>query len=210
MRRLFIALARRCRGEAGFTLIELLVTVIMLVVILGAASTVLVGVQRQSPNDVERARMIGQGEAGLARMDRELRGGYAPSGTPLPTTSGNTMDVLVGSQRVRYDCTVSSTAYPGYKQCVRYASTTLTSPPSSNGLIVIDGVSNDEVSTDSGYTPVFTPNSSTTPTYYTVEIQVPAKGQRTGTIGTYTYNVTLTDGLYMRNTGVTNRALGGQ
>lgn len=205
-----MTLARFCRDDAGFSLIELLVTITMLVVLLGAASTVLVGVQRQSPNDVERTRMVGAAEAGLARMDRELRGGYAPSGAPLPTTSGNVMDLIVGSQRVRYDCTVSSAAYPGYQQCVRYASTNLTSPPSTNGLIVIDGVSNDETSTDAGYTPVFTPNSSTTPTYYSVEIQVPAKGQRTGTIATYTYQVTLTDGLYMRNTGQTNRALGGQ
>jgi len=47
--------------------------------------------------------------------------------------------------------------------------------------------------------------------FYTVAIKVPAQGSRTGSsIGTYTYNVTLTDGLYLRNAGPTNRANGGQ
>jgi prepilin-type N-terminal cleavage/methylation domain-containing protein len=218
MRRLCNALVGRCRDQAGFTLIELLVTLIMLLVVLGAATTVLVGVNRAAPNDVEREHVVGQTEAAISKMIRELRNGYAPSGTALPTTSGEVLDVLVPNpassgnyMRVKYDCSVASTAYTGKYSCMRYWSTTLTSSPSSNSSIVIDNVANDENSLDTTYAPVFVPNSSTSPLFYTVTIKVPAQGSRTAsTIGTYTYNVTLTDGLYLRNAGPTNRANGGQ
>ena len=217
MRRLWKALAGRCRDEAGFTLIELLVTLIMLLVVLGAAAAVLVGVNRAAPNDVEREHVVGMTEAAISKMIRELRNGYAPSGTPLPTTSGEVLDMLVPNpassgnyMRIKYDCSVSSTAYPGKYSCLRYWSTTLTSSPTTNGSIVIDDVTNDQNSLDVGYTPVFNPSTSSSPTFYTVTIQVPAQGSRTGPINTYTYNVTLTDGLYLRNTAPTNRANGGQ
>jgi prepilin-type N-terminal cleavage/methylation domain-containing protein len=215
MRQLRIALARFRGDDAGFTLIELLVTVIMLVVILGAASTVLIGVNRQSPNDVERGKVIGQAEAGISRMTRDLRAGWAATGSSLPTAATNVMDLVVpdavnGTIRVKYDCTVSSTQYPGEKQCVRYWGTDTSTSPTGNASIVVDDVSNDENSTDSGYTPVFTPSTSSSPTYYSVEIQVPAKGSRAQSISTYAYQVTLTDGIYLRNNSPTNRAAGGQ
>jgi prepilin-type N-terminal cleavage/methylation domain-containing protein len=215
MRQLRIALARFRGDEAGFSLIELMVTVVMLVVVLGAASTVLIGVNRQSPNDVERAKVIGQAEAGISRMSRELRSGWAATGSSLPTTSTNVMDLIVpdathGTIRVKYDCTVSSTAYSGYHSCVRYWGTDTSTSPAGNASTIIDDVSNDETSTDTGYTPVFTPNSSTSPTYYSVEIQAPAKGSRANSISTYTYQVTLTGGIYLRNDSPTNRAAGGQ
>lgn len=215
MRRLSFALARRCNHEAGFTLVEMLMVLLMMLIVLGAASSILIGAQREAPNDVARANAIGQAEAGISQMDHELRAGWAPTGSTLPTTATNVMDLDVpsstyGTIRVKYDCTVSSTAYPGYHQCVRYWSSTLTSSPTTNANVVIDDVSNDETSTDTGYTPVFTPNSSSSPTEYAVEIQLPAKGTQASTLDSYTYQVTLSDGIYLRNNSPTNRATGGQ
>jgi type II secretory pathway pseudopilin PulG len=201
--------------EAGFTLVELLITFVLMVVILVAISGVLVSAQRQAPNDVLRAQVIGQAQAGIAQMDRDLRAGWAPTGSSLPTSATNVMDLDVpsstyGTIRVKYDCTVASVAYPGKHECVRYWSATTTSSPTTNAQLVIDDLSNDETTTDAGYTPVFTPNSSTSPTEYTVKIQLPAAGGRASSIDSYTYQVTLTDGVYLRNATPTNRATGGQ
>jgi prepilin-type N-terminal cleavage/methylation domain-containing protein len=215
--RLISAISRRARDHRGFTLIELLVGLTIMLVLLGAVGTALVAINRQQPNDVNRTQVIGVTESGLATMTRELRMGSAPSGTALPTTSTSSIDVLVpnstyGTIRVKYDCTVNSTVYtsPQEKECVRYWSSTLTSSPTTNAKVVIDGISNDEVSTDSGYTPVFTPNSATSPDYYAVKIEVPARGTRASAIDSLADQVTLTDGFYLFNADTTARGSGGQ
>jgi type II secretory pathway pseudopilin PulG len=199
------------------TLIELLASISMSLLVFGAIATALVAINRQAPNDVERSQVIAVTEAGLGEMTRELRMGSAPSGTALPTASANSIDVLVpnatyGTIRVKYDCTVNSTVYtsPQEKACVRYWSATLTASPSSNAKVVIDGISNDEVSTDTGYTPVFTPNSSTSPDYYTVKVEVPARGTRASKVDSYADQITLTDGFYLFNASPTARGSGGQ
>lgn len=188
-----------------------------MLVVLGAIGVALVAINRQEPSDEQRTQSIGITEAGLAEMTRELRMGSAPSGTALPTTAGESIDVLVpsstyGQIRVKYDCSVNSTVYtsPQEKECVRYWSSTLTATPTTNAKVVIDGISNDEVSTDSGYTPVFTPNSSTSPDYYSVKVEVPARGTRSSKIDPLADQITLTDGFYMFNASPTARGSGGQ
>ena len=199
------------------SLIELLVAIALLIVLVAAVTTVSVGVQRQTPNDVERGQMVGFAESGLSQMARELRSGSAPSGSSLPTSATNAMDLIVpnttyGTIRVKYDCTVSSTAFSGLHECVRYWSNNTSASPTGSSCpvssctsLVIDGVSNNESTT-----PVFTPNSSSSPTYYTVEIQVPSRGLRSSNLDSYSAPITLTDGIYLRNALSSNRALGGQ
>jgi type II secretory pathway pseudopilin PulG len=215
--RFLTALFRRCQDQRGVTLIELLVSITILLTVLGAIGVALVAINRQEPNDEQRTQSLGVAEAGLTEMTRELRMASAPSGTALPTTAGNSIDVLLpnatyGQIRVKYDCTVNSTVYtsPQEKECVRYWSSTLTASPTTNAKVVIDGISNDEVSTDTGYTPVFTPNNATSPDYYTIKVEVPARGTRSSKVDPFADQITLTDGVYMFNAGTTVRGSGGQ
>ena len=208
-------LRRALRRESGFTLIELLLATSMLLIILGAALYPFNAVQRHSTRDIERTQTISLLRADLERMTRELRMGEPTSantcGTSsggLPTTPGSCMDVVVGGYRVRYDCTVVDPNNSAYHRCVRYwSSTDLTDSPTGNATVVIDQLGNDETSTDSAYTPVFTPNSTTAPTYYSVTVEVPARGQQNSG---YQYQATVTDGIFMRNACQSNRTTCGE
>src|SRR5215210_4061126 len=102
------ALRRLVRDDRGFTLIEVLVTCALLTVVLGAVLNFLTTTQRIAPKDVERNHALGEAQVGLHRMTRELRQGKPPVGAPLPSAPTNSIDVVVGSVRVRYACDVAS------------------------------------------------------------------------------------------------------
>lgn len=198
------AVLARLGAEDGLTLVELLISLLILGLVLGVTMSLLVGTQKWNTYDIERAGAIGTVQAGLAEMTRELRAGIAPNGTPLPSTAVNSLDLVVGNLRVKYDCSVVSPTNSSLHACYRYTSTNLaTSPGPPGGQLVIDRVSNNLTTM-----PVFTPNLNASPTYYTAKIEVPARGKRTH--GGYSYQVLLTDGIYLRNTEQANRAGGGQ
>jgi Tfp pilus assembly protein PilX len=193
-------------NQAGFTLVELLVVLPMAVLVFGTVLTFADSGQRIAKNDSERALAVVEAQTGLYRMTHELRQGYAPSTNctqpcAVAPTNTNSLDVIVGSLRVRYDCSVISPTNSSYRECCRYASTTLTESPTSSGSLsakapcgqggtrVIDRVT--------GPTYVFQPPASATePTNYTAEIQVPEKGEYTAG---YPGTIDLSDGIYLRN-----------
>jgi len=201
--------ARIARSEDGFTVVELLISFVLLTLAIGAISTVLTTSQTQATASVERQNAIQEAETGLYRMTRELRQGALPAGGTLPTSPGDQLDLVVGTQRVFYDCAVQSA---GYHACVRYSTTTLaTRPGPSCGSCanlttqtVIDRLANG-VSAGANGTAVFTPNSATTPTRYDETVQTPSKGAlRPGSTSLVTFN----DAIYLRNASVPPTALG--
>lgn len=79
--------ARRAGGESGFTLIEMLVAAAMSVVIVGAASSMLISAVRDQPKLSKRAQSISTARWVLERMTREIRTGITiESITPSSVT----------------------------------------------------------------------------------------------------------------------------
>ena len=170
-------------------------TCALLTVVLGAVLNFLTTTQRIAPKDVERNHALGEAQVGLHRMTRELRQGKPPVGAPLPSAPTNSIDVVVGSVRVRYACDVAS-SLSGFRRCVRYASSDLTTAPGGAGATVIDRVANGSAA-DS----VFYPSASgATTNYFRAKLVVPARGELKPRQG-YSYSISLNDGFYMRNAG---------
>jgi prepilin-type N-terminal cleavage/methylation domain-containing protein len=200
-------------GQAGFTLVEMLVVLVLTLVVFGGVLTFAESGQRIAKRGGERALAVIEAQTGLYEMTHELRQGYAPPTNCTQPCSGtapsetNSLDVIVvpdagaATYRVRYDCGVTSPTNSSYRECCRYASTTLTASPTSTGpasasapcgtggLRVINRLT--------GPTNVFQPPASATvPTSYTAEIQVPEKGEYTAG---YRGTIDLSDGIYLRN-----------
>jgi formylmethanofuran dehydrogenase subunit A len=173
-------------GEAGYALTELLVVASLLVIVLGAVLTLGETSQRIAPKETERAMVIREAQVGLHRMTRELRQAFA---SPAPEITASraeaSLQVSGVATRVVYDCNVTSTTNPDYKQCVRYveaANGTL-----SGGQVIVDRVLN-------GSSVFSTPSTS----YVRAVVEVAARGDlKDG----YDHKVVLDDGFYMRNLG---------
>lgn len=199
-------------GEHGFSLIEVLVTLILSLLVFGVVLEVASVGQNTGRRDTARSLAVSEATMGLHQMTHELRQGIVPiqnCTNPCPTSAPsntNVLDLIVcrnaGCLRVKYDCTLASPLNGSYKECCRYASSTLTASPASSpgttsapcgggGRLVIDRLV--------GPSYVFQPPSgSTVPVYYAVTIDVPRKGEFSqGPPGTYE----LSGGIYLRNVG---------
>ena len=177
------AIIKNLRREDGFTLIELLVAMAAMLVVAGGAMTVLVSLQRNAANDVERAHAIREAEQGLLRMTKDLREAYAVTNRSV---DGNEITVSARIQgtnySIRYNCAAAHPTLTGVKQCVRTATTASTTHTNVVVERVLDAA-------------VFTyPNGR--PSYIRARIAVPARGRRTQG---YDHQVVLDDGIYMRN-----------
>jgi Tfp pilus assembly protein PilW len=73
------------RGEVGLTLVELLVAAAMSVIVVGAATSMLISVVRQQPEISERSQNVSTARWVLERMTREIRNGI----TVIPTESSS-------------------------------------------------------------------------------------------------------------------------
>ncbi len=73
--------------EAGLTLVELLVAAAMSVIIVGAASAMLISAVRQQPKLSKKNQDIATARYVLERMTREIRNGVAVYQEPTPTGS---------------------------------------------------------------------------------------------------------------------------
>jgi type II secretory pathway pseudopilin PulG len=183
-------------GQAGWTLVELLISVVVLIVVLLATASVLTLTSRVAVREQNRAFAIGDVRVGLSRMTRELR-----QAQQVFATSDTSMDVevVIAGQptRVLYRCDWQPSA-ANYRQCIRAVSTNLSQAPDpSTGQLVVDRILNG-TSADPG-DPVFTfTPDGTDPTYVEAKVVVPASG---GSSAGYNHNVTLDDGLYLRNLG---------
>jgi prepilin-type N-terminal cleavage/methylation domain-containing protein len=177
------------RRDDGFTLVELLVTMAAMLVVAGAAMTILVSLQRQAAADVERAHAIREAEQGLHRMTKELREAYA-----VTTRTGDEIQatIRVGAVDtvVRYNCAEPHPTLANVYRCVRHS----TAGGVSHKDVVIDRILNSGTSTAAGDRVFQYPNGR--PSYVRVRIWVPAAGEaRAG----FNHRVVLDDGIYMRN-----------
>lgn len=189
---------RLANEEHGFTLIELLIASTMLVVVLGAALSLLEGGGRVAQKDLARADAIDSTQSSTARIERELRAAtqvLAPTnGAPSNSVEflANVVPAGGGSRtlrRIRYQCDLPSPENAALHACYRYESDPST-PPGGAGLLMIGSLVNG-TSTD----PVFRPNASA-PTYFGIHIARSTKGGLS-----YGYNrpFTIDDGVYLRN-----------
>jgi prepilin-type N-terminal cleavage/methylation domain-containing protein len=183
------AIIKNLRREDGFTLIELLVAMAAMLVVAGGAMTVLVSLQRNAANDVERAHAIREAEQGLLRMTKDLREAYA-----VTNRSADEITVQARIQgtnyTIRYNCASAHPTLAGVYQCVR----TATAGATTRTETVVERLLNAAVSTPAGERVFQYPNGR--PSYVRVRIAVPARGRRTTG---YDHQVVLDDGIYMRN-----------
>ena len=190
--------AQRLRSEqSGFTLIEVMMAAALLSVVLGAVLSLSQTGTRVAERDLTRANAIEEVQAGVARMDRELR---TATQVFSPTNAGATNSVDFAARvsatgggsrtvrRVRYSCDVPSPTVAGLFACYRYEGP-VGSSPAGAGRLVIDQLV--------GGTPVFQGNAAP-PTYFNIQIRRSAKGTlRDG----YDYAITYEHGVYLRSVG---------
>jgi type II secretory pathway component PulJ len=179
------AFIKNLRREDGFTLVELLVAMASMLIVAGGAMTVLVSLQRNAANDVERAHAIREAEQGLLRMTKDLREAYAVVDRSADEI---TVDARIQgvNNRIRYNCAAPHPTLANVYQCVREA----TAGGTTRRAVVVERV------LKSAAEPVFRYRP---PTYVRVRIAVPARGERTQGYG---HQVVLDDGIYMRNCDV--------
>jgi hypothetical protein len=175
-------------------LAEVLVTLVTFTFVMGAILTLVEGLGQQAPKDEERALALREAQAGMHRMTRELRMAYK-----VLDAQPKSMYVLIARStppdiHVKYDCDVPYPGNTAYRRCVRWAAPVgQFLPVWQPGEVVIDrGLS--EV--NFGYSP-----SALAPTYVTLHIEVPQKGERKSG---YSTKFNLNDGFYLRNTDVLN------
>lgn len=179
----------RC-GEGGFTLIEMLLVLVLGLLVMGAALTVLVHMQRQAAADIDRAHALREAERGLKRMTRELRQAYA-------VTARGADEMTVGVRvagapaTVRYSCAVPHPREAGLYRCVRF----VTQGTVTSQSLVIDRVLNAAPATPAGRRVFQYPNGR--PSFVRAQIAVSARGagRREG----FQHRIVLDDGFYMRN-----------
>jgi prepilin-type N-terminal cleavage/methylation domain-containing protein len=186
------AIIMNLRREDGFTLIELLVAMAAMLVVAGGAMTVLVSLQRNAANDVERAHAIREAEQGLLRMTKDLREAKVTNrNVPNEITA---QAVIQGvNYTIRYNCTEAHPRLANVFQCARYATTGGT----TRRTVVVERVLNGAASTPLGERVFEYPNGRLS--YVRVRLVVPARGNRTQG---YEHKVVLDDGIYMRNCDV--------
>src|SRR3954469_1769991 len=181
------------REESGFTLVELLVAAGLMLCVVGAVLALLDSSSSIAARDQERTHAIGETQAGVHEMTKELRQAFSiVSSTPYAIEAHvwkNGAD-----HDVTYDCTGTSSAGPPLGQCVRYE--TSGSGQGAASTVVARLINKP----GSGRPPVFTysANGAGHTTYATVHVEAPSKGERAHG---YAYRVVIDDGFFMRNLG---------
>ncbi len=172
------------------TLVEMLIVTVLSLIIGAAVLTTLTSIQRQAAADIERANAIQEAEAGLQRMTRELREGYAVS-----VRSGDEMRVMVRRNGVdvdvRYNCAQPHPTLSALYRCVRFA----TEGGVARSDVVVDRVINAAPATAAADRVFQYPNGR--PSYVRAQVRVPARGDKP--IAGFAHSVVLDDGFYMRN-----------
>ncbi len=175
--------------EAGMTLVELLVAAAMSVVLVGAATSMLISAVHSQPELSERSQAISTARWVLERMTREIRNGVS-----VYDAAGNRVVFLTQVRRTACGGAVpSSPATPAIKCQVTYecstASTTTctrteTVPEGTGGtpVQIITGLDDDEVFS-------FSPDAEA-PTFIGVTLNLP-NPDGTG-------NLTVSDGAELR------------
>lgn len=173
----------RLDGEAGMTLIELLVAMIMSVVVVGGATTMLIGVLHAQPEQSRQAQNVSTARYELERMTREIRNGVsvtasAPNsvsfvGRLRRTTCGGSLPTSPEAPAIQcqiiYSCTTTA--------CTR---TEREVGAASGGTpeTIVTGINSSEVfcfvpSSNADPTQCGTAKPGTSPTYVGVTLRVP-------------------------------------
>jgi type II secretory pathway pseudopilin PulG len=180
-------------SDAGFTVVELLVAAAMSVVLVGAASMILVSAMKSQPEASKEANDISSARWVLERLTREIRNGVKVDNATASevsfqtylrrTTCGGTTPLAGTSPSIQcevtYTCTTTS--------CSR----TETAPGTLTGgtpQIIFDGIDNGSVFS-------YTPNTAA-PTYIGVTLHLPDPSGGGG--------LTVSDGASLRNATLPN------
>jgi pilin/secretion family protein with methylation motif len=194
-------IARLLRDQRGLSLVELMVATTMTLMVLGAASILMIMGLRTQPAISDQSFDIQQGRAFEDRFTRELRASYEIEPNPPPTSSTLSFDTYVRSTT----CGGAPQANPGVPAipcrvtytCTAGACYRAEAPPSTGGGAVVKQVSGLDGSvgvfgTDPTASPAPPgsplPNS---PGYITIHLAFPANGS--------TAPIALDDGVDLRN-----------
>jgi hypothetical protein len=173
---------------------------------------------RSASNETERSTAISEATTGFDRMVGEIDRAYQVNGPASGTEKSDWIDFLVrpsstSDYRIIYNCKVADPKKPSYNACVRYQTayapaTGLTTaagvvPAGASSSVVISRVINRTASDPSGYVFAHLESHQATaygPTYGTVTIRTPGRGEGSAATGaaTYTYDVVLRDSFYIR------------
>jgi prepilin-type N-terminal cleavage/methylation domain-containing protein len=222
------ARAKLASNEAGWTLIELLVAMSIFTFVLGAALSLFETSVKSAPREQERAAAIREAQTGLSAMTQEAHNAYdivalTPNVLDVLVTRQGV------KQHVRYECGVTDNdVTPALNKCVRSRGDVpsnaddplpaLGTPKTVIGRM-LNGTSADPVFSyttppqnplDPEDDPADYPDAVVCdppatgyclpgpwPTSIDVKIKVPSKGRLAK--GGYTYSVSYTDALYLRN-----------
>jgi prepilin-type N-terminal cleavage/methylation domain-containing protein len=204
-------------GDAGLTLVELLVSMSILAVVMAATFGLLEAASRSANNETERNTAISEATTGFDRMVGDIRLAYQVNG-PTSGTKSDWLDFLIrpgakSEYRIIYNCKVADPKNASYNACVRYQTTYapatgLTTeagvvPGGASKQVVVSRVINRTAGDPSDY--VFESLSSPQetghgPTYGTVKINTPSRGEAPAVTGSGSYNhdLVLTDSFYIR------------
>lgn len=193
-------------GEAGLTLIELLVAAAMAVVVVGAASSMLISAVRDQPKISKRAQNVSSARWVLDRMTRELRNGIA---VDPATASASTVSFETYLRRTSCGGEVASEASAPSIPCqVTYSCTTTTcsrieaAPGVETGAstTLFEGIDSSDVFC---YVPSGEPTPTScgqvgeeAPTYVRATLRIPDP-EGTG-------DLTISDGASLRNATLSN------
>jgi prepilin-type N-terminal cleavage/methylation domain-containing protein len=184
------------RDESGFSLIELLMVSAILPIVLSAILGAFDSVGGQAPKNIEYTHAVTEAQVGLQRMIQEI--GEATS-IGVQTPSEIEFNAVIGGtgQEIHYACST---------QCLRYSVTsggalpTLVNNACPTSLtaaqtcqVVVARVTNGN-SVFSYSNP--TNDANAPPTWVRVQIQVPAKGERTSGLN---HTITLDNATAVRN-----------
>jgi type II secretory pathway pseudopilin PulG len=174
--------------EQGFTLIELLVATAMMIVITGAAVSMLVSVMHQQPEVTSKSDQIGEARSTMVKLVNELRQGaeVVPAGRSqlaLSTYCAGSSTGQASPCSVAYSCSREGVTTPLRYQCTRAVE-------GGAPEVVATGLASDRVFC---YTPITgspepgSPDptcgeSIGTPTYVGVRIELPASSGESKTV----------------------------
>ena len=197
------------KASEGFSLMELLMAMTLFLVVLGAAGAVLGPAQRSANDDIENSTSQAEAQASLDRMVRDLR-----QGTDVITANPNQMTVLVNGSQISYKCDSQDLKWTTFQACYKLtaaAGATLPAPTAANVVFsrllngtvadpvfaytlptVDDSAETGDEASDANNTP-----DALSPTYVTVSVKTPAKGEKT--VGGRTRTITFNSGFALRN-----------
>lgn len=194
-------IAQVLRDQRGITLVELMVATTMTLMVLAAASYLMILAVRTQPALSDRSFDIQQGRTFEDRFTRELRSSYEIEPSPPPTSNQISFDTYVRSATCG-GATQTNPAVPAIPCRVTYTCTAgscsrAEGPPSTGGGAVVKQVSGLDSSVGVfGTDPTSPPPSPgaplpNSPDYITIHLAFPATGGGEP--------VTLDDGVDLRN-----------